>query len=79
MRHGNPFPFENMSEQADLEHVLSCMLLAMATATGADMQTLGTVLRSCADAPQLDDATRQLLMQLAQQPLACGRVFGSAT
>lgn len=55
------------------------MLLAMATATGADMQTLGAVLKTCADAPQLDDATRQLLMQLAQQPLACGRVQERAT
>lgn len=68
-----------MSEKADLEHVLSCMLLAMATATGADMQALGSVLRSCADAPQLTDETRQLLMQLAQGPLACSRALERAT
>lgn len=63
-----------MSPDTDLDHVLSCMLLAMATATNADMHTLGCTLHACAQAPQLSDSTRATLRRLASKPMACATV-----
>lgn len=66
------------STQADVPHVLSCMLLSLAIATGADMRTLGETLNACATAPHLNAATRQLLEQLARGPTACGKALGGS-
>ena len=69
--HVNTTQSNNMNQERDLEHVLGCMLLAVAVATRADMQALGDTLNACAKAPGLNKGTARLLEVLAEQPKRC--------